>query len=180
MAGSSATPEAGPELPSAPVWPATGLFSGRSEFRNAVRAMILAAAGQGAREMWWVAPHLADWPLDEPEVLDALTHWGRDRTVRLHWLCNDFELLRRAMPRLVRWRQQFSHVLSCKAPELGAASNLPTLLLVDRSRVLLLPDSEHWRGRTSAESVDLHHAKEAIDALLQRSADSFAAVTLGL
>jgi hypothetical protein len=179
MAGSSPTSEAAPQQPPVPDWPATGLFSGRSAWRDAVRAMILAATGQGVREMWWVAPHLADWPLDEPEVLDALTHWGRDRTVKLHWLCNDFELLRRAMPRLVRWRQQFSHVLSCKAPELGAASNLPTLLLVDR-RVLLLPDSEHWRGRVSAESADLHHAKEAIDALLQRSEDSFAAVTLGL
>lgn len=130
--------------------------------------------------MWWVAPDLADWPLDEPEVLDALTHWGRDRTVRLHWLCNDFEVLRRAMPRLVRWRQQFSHVLSCKAPEVGAASNLPTLLLVDRTRILLLPDREHWRGRISEESADIHLARDGIDALLQRSEDCFAAATLGL
>lgn len=130
--------------------------------------------------MWWVGPDLADWPLDEPELLDALTHWAHHRTVRLHWLCNDFEVLRRAMPRLVRWRQQFSHVLSCQAPELGAASSLPTLLLVDRSRVVLLADSEHWRGRVSAQPPDLQLSRHEIDALLQRSENSFPAVTLGL
>jgi hypothetical protein len=61
-----------------------GLFTGRSEFRQVVRGLVMAAAARGAREMWWVGPDLADWPLDEPELLDALTHWAHHRTVRLH------------------------------------------------------------------------------------------------
>lgn len=152
----------------------------RADFQSAVRGFIGAAQAANVKQLWWVSPDFADWPLDEPAVLDALTQWARMPGAHLHWVGHDFERVRRTMPRLTRWRQNFSHVLSCRCPDEVPGSDLPTLLVADHAAVLRVLDLERMRGWVSHEAVDVHRAREQIDVILQRSTEAFPAGTLGL
>lgn len=152
----------------------------RAEFQAAVRAVLAQAHDASVRHLWWVSPDFADWPLDEPEVLDALTRWARRPGVRLSWLAHDFERVRRTMPRLTRWRQSFGHVLACRTPDEVAGPDMPTLLVADHRLVLRLLDRERVRGWVSHQGGDLQRAHEEIDAISKRSVEAFPSVTLGL
>jgi hypothetical protein len=152
----------------------------RSEFQAAVRSVVSQLQAAGVRQLWWVSPDFAEWPLDEPQVVDDLTHWARLPGVQLNWLAHDFERVHRTMPRLVRWRQTFAHALNCRSPEELAGPDMPTLLMADRRLVLRLLDRERVRGWLSHEAADAQRAREEIDAISQRSAAAFPAVTLGL
>ncbi|WP_374674176.1 hypothetical protein [Ideonella sp.] len=152
----------------------------RADFQAAVRDTLVHAAPAGVRELWWVANDWTPWPLDEPAVLDGLTAWARRPGAHLHWLSHDFEVLRRAMPRLVRWRQTFSHVIDCRQPDHLPTADMPILLVADRRLVIRVLDAERTRGWVSHDRVDIQRAHEQIDAISQRSSGAFAAVTLGL
>jgi len=157
-----------------------GALASLGDFQAAVRAMLANAEAAGIRHLWWVSPDFAGWPLDEPALLDALSHWARAPGARLTWVSHDFERVRRAMPRLTRWRQTFAHVLSCRSPEELAGSDMPTLLLADHRVLLRLLDRERVRGWVSYEGAVVQQAHEEIDVILQRSSEAFPAVTLGL
>lgn len=157
-----------------------GPVASRADFQAAIRGFIAAAQAAHVKQLWWVSPDYADWPLDEPAVLDALTHWARAPGARLHWVGHDFERVRRTMPRLTRWRQTFSHLLQCRSPEEVPGPDLPSLLVADHSAVVRLLDLERVRGWVSHEAADVQRAHEQIDAILQRSSDAFPAVILGL
>lgn len=160
-------------VPAAPI-------GSRDDFQRAVRALLAAAQEAGVRQLWWVSPDFADWPLDEPATIDALTHWARGPGAHITWLAHDFERVRRTMPRLTRWRQTFSHMLSCRSPQELAGPDMPTLLVADHRLVLRLIDRERVRGWVSHEGVEVQRALEEIDVISQRSSDAFPAVTLGL
>ena len=157
-----------------------GPITSRAEFQAAVRAFIVNAEAGGARHLWWVSPDFADWPLDEPAVVDALAHWARHPGAQLTWIGHDFERVRRTMPRLTRWRQTFAHVLKCWSPGEVPASDMPTLLVADHHAVLRVVDLERVRGWVRCEGADVQRAREEIDVILQRSSEAFPAVTLGL
>lgn len=157
-----------------------GPLGTRAEFQAAVRAMLVNAEAGGVKHLWWVSPDFADWPLDEPALIDALSHWARAPGAHLTWVSHDFERVRRALPRLTRWRQTFAHVLSCRSPQELAGSDMPTLLLADHRIVLRLLDRERVRGWVSHEGADIQRAHEEVDVILQRSSEAFPAVTLGL
>jgi hypothetical protein len=57
---------------------------------------------------------------------------------------------------------------------------MPTLLLGERRVVLRMLDLTHVRGWVSQQARDVQQAREEIDAILQRSEDTFPAVVLGL
>jgi hypothetical protein len=166
--------------PAAAEWPVEGAFHSRAVFQDAVRGVLTHAAERGVRCMHWVSPDFEAWPVDESPLLEALGDWARPRTVQLVWLCSDFEALRRRAPRLVAWRQRWSHVLRCLGPGEDVAAELPSLLLVDDKLLIRLMDREHWRGRISCSAADIQAAREQIDALLQRSAETFPVTTLGI
>lgn len=157
-----------------------GPVASRADFQTAVRGFIGAAQEANVKQLWWVSPDYADWPLDEPAVLDALTHWARTPGAHLHWIGHDFERVRRTMPRLTRWRQNFSHMLSCRSPGEVPGPDLPTLLVADHDAALRVLDLERVRGWVSYQAADVHRAREQIDVILQRSTEAFPAGTLGL
>lgn len=152
----------------------------RVEFQAAVRETLCHAASAGVRELWWVANDWTPWPLEDAAVLDGLTAWARRPGVRLHWLSHEFEALRRAAPRLVRWRQTFAHVIDCRQPDDLPSVDMPVLLVADRRLVVRVLDTERMRGWVSHERADVQRAHEQIDAISQRASAAFAAVTLGL
>jgi hypothetical protein len=168
------------DAPAAAEWPTEGAISSRAAFQAAVRGVLAHAAERGVRRMHWISPDFDNWPLDEPWLLDALSDWARPRTVQLTWLASDFEALRRRTPRLVAWRQRWSHVLQCLGPDDGASAELPSLLVADDKLLIKVMDPARWRGRISCSAADIQAAREQIDALLQRSSDTFPVTTLGI
>jgi hypothetical protein len=158
----------------------SGRFEGRLAFQQAVRAVLAAAADQGVRRMVWVGPSLTDWPVDEPAVLDDLTRWARGGPVQLIWLLGDFESLRSRLPRLVRWRLVWSHVVQCLAPLEVPASDMACFLLADDRWLIRVFDVARWRGRLTEDAQDIAQARQWLDAVLQRSVETFPVTTLGV
>lgn len=177
-AGYTVTEPAAADPPAA--WPEAGPLDGRAAFQAAVRGLVVQAAAQGIRRMWWVSPDWVGWPLDEPALLDALTAWARRSSVELVWLSTDFDGLRSGMPRLLRWRQTWAHRLRCMGPTELAASDMRSLLIADDRLLIQWTDPSHGRGRVSGDPRDIRQAHEWIDAVLQRSTETLPVTTLGI
>ncbi len=151
----------------------------RTEFHDAVRACLRQALDANAREIFMIDPTFADWPLNEPAVVDTVARWaGSGRSLTL--LAHRFEELPRRHMRFVEWRRNWSHVVRCRADEDLEEQQIPTLLFVSGLVCLRMVDKVEYRGTLSGTAVDLAMGKEAVDALLQRSSDAFPITALGL
>ena len=151
----------------------------RAEFLDAVRAAFTRVEQQGAREIVLVDPHFADWPLNERTVIDSLSRWI-DSSRLLVVIAHSFDELARRQLRFVEWRRQWAHVVQCRNDPDLEAEQIPTLLLVPGEVCVRVLDRIHHRGTVSNRPVDLTESREAVDALLQRSAEAFPVTTLGL
>ena len=154
-------------------------IASRAEFLDAVRGAFALAVDTGAREIFLVDPTFADWPLNEPALIESLGRWIDSRKT-LTVFAHDFSELARHQLRFVAWRRQWSHVVRCRSdPELEA-EQLPTLMLVPGVTSIRLLDRIHQRGIASHRAIDLAEGRETVDALLQRSVEAFPVTTLGL
>lgn len=154
-------------------------IASRSEFHDAMREGLALAAEHDASEIYLVAPHFDDWPLNERGVVEALGRWALSRRKLVVFAHNFDELARRA-PRFAEWRRQWSHIVQCRSdPELEA-DQVPTVLFVPGLVAVRLLDRVRYRGTVSGRPADHVECREAIDALLQRSVEAFAPTTLGL
>jgi len=154
-------------------------IASRAEFLDAIRASFARAAHDGAREILIFDPTFADWPLNDPAVVESLTGWVDSRR-SLTVFAHRFDELARRHSRFVEWRRQWAHVVHCRNdPELEA-EQVPTVLLVPGSACVRLLDRVRHRGTLSNRPVDLTDCRETLDALLQRSVEAFPATTLGL
>lgn len=152
---------------------------GRKEFEAAVRAAIAGAAVAGWRELILCDPDFARWPLGERAVIESLTQWiGGNR--RLTLVALHFDEFARRHSRWVRWRNQWSHVVSCRAATEIAAADVPVLLLVPGELTLQIDDPLRFLGRVSPDPAVAALARERIDAILQRSIEALPVTTLGL
>ena len=50
-------------------------IASRSDFAAAVLWGVREATARQTRHLLWIDPDFADWPLDDPALLDALTPW---------------------------------------------------------------------------------------------------------
>jgi hypothetical protein len=153
-------------------------FAGRAEFGRLVIELI--AAAEGCREIHAWDASFADWPLSDAALLGALSAWARPGRC-LHLLAWQYDDLARRHPRFVRWRRDHGHCVSARAiePELRLDAAPEALLLVGDWSLRLF-DRHLWRGELSEQPAARLRAREWIDAVTQRSADSFAPTTLGL
>ena len=152
----------------------------RAAFARALRVAIARAADEGVRELCWVDPDYADWSLDEPELLDALTRWARPKDRRLLMLAHDFDTIAVGHPRFVTWRRVWAHVVTARAaPELDR-TELPSLMLGSPDASLQRLSVAPLRARWLTDGDDWRTWREVADAVLQRSEDAFPAHTLGL
>lgn len=155
------------------------LITSRNEFHEALRLAFASAAEVGCREIWLVDADFNDWPLGERAVIDHLTQWAHSHR-RLTLLAQTFDDFARRHTRWVEWRRQWAHVVHCRTNTDIEASRIPTLWLAPGLLMVRLSDPVHHRGIRSTEAADLLHARETIDAVLQRSQEAFPATTLGL
>jgi hypothetical protein len=159
--------------------PTDTLIDSRAQFQVAVRSALARIAEAGARDIWLCDEDFADWPLNDPQILEHLSQWaGAHR--RCTVLAGRYDILQRQYPRWVQWRRQRSHVVHCMAPDESHASALPSLLLAPGCVTLRLIDRERWRGSLSTDLADAVRERERLDAILQRSVEAFPSSTLGL
>jgi hypothetical protein len=152
----------------------------RPAFVAALRWGFETAIEQGARQLLCVDARFAEWPLDDPSLLQSLAIWLRLPQRRLVLLAASFDEVPQRHPRFNVWRRDWVHAMACwQAPE-ELAADLPTLLLDDQSLSVHLIDAEHWRGRAQIDGRAARLWRDRIDVVLQRSAPTFPVNTLGL
>jgi hypothetical protein len=152
----------------------------RGAFAAAVRWGFDSAIAAGARRIVVVDRDFAEWPLDDPALLESLTAWLRQPKRKLVLLADDFDAMPRRHPRFVRWRTDWAHAIDAFAPPAEDRVDLPTLLVDDGSISVQLIDAVHWRGRAERDARQAQLWRESLDAVLQRSEPAFAVNRLGL
>jgi hypothetical protein len=151
----------------------------RSAFQTAVREAFAAAAAEGARELWLVDRDFADWPLSEPPVVEHLRQWARAHR-KLTLIAETYDEVARRHARWSEWRRVWSHIVECRSNSELDRGQMPSLLLATGLLCVRLDDPVHHRGSVSRESADQVRCREQIDALLQRSVETFPVTMLGL
>lgn len=159
--------------------PTHRMLSSRSEFHEALRAAFDRVADQGCREIWLCDTDFADWPLGEIAVVDSLTRWALAHR-KLVVLAQHYDEVVRKHPRWVNFRRQWSHVVECRAIQEVEPGAMPSMFLAPGVVTVRLFDPQNYRASVSTEAADAVRAKEALDVVLQRSNEAFAATTLGL
>ncbi|MBX9715559.1 MAG: hypothetical protein K2X42_03080 [Burkholderiaceae bacterium] len=159
--------------------PLNGLIETRAQFQAAVRSAIAQIASAGVREIWLCDEDFADWPLNDPLVVEHLAQWASAHR-RCNVLASRYDSIQRQHPRWVHWRRQRSHVVQCRAPDESHVNPLPCVLLAPGCVTLRLVDRERWRGSVSTELADAVRERERLDVLLQRTVEAFPSSTLGL
>ncbi len=162
-----------PEPPSS-----AALIAGRSEYRAALRLALSEAAAERARELIFVDPDFEAWPLEDSQVLAALTAWARLPKRQLLMVAGRFDDLPLRCPRFTAWRRAWAHVVACHATEVEP-SQVPTLLLAG-AHSLTLVDRLQWRGYWLDDGSQISAWREVVDVLMQRSEPAFPANLLGL
>jgi hypothetical protein len=157
-----------------------GAFEGAGPFAEAIRRAMRHADERGARVLRWCDDDYAAWPLGGAAFVDLLTHWARAGGRELVMVAASFDDVQRRHPRFVRWRQDWSHVITCLEPAERQDDPLATLWLDGADQVVRVFDRERWRGRAGADRLDRQAAMEKLDAISQRATPAFAASTLGL
>ena len=155
------------------------LITTRAEFVAALRDAIGQAEQTGARELFFVDPDFAEWPLNDAAVIETLAQWVATGRKLVVYAANFDDMARRQL-RFVEWRRTWTHVVQCRSDEEIEADNVPSMLLAAGEVGVRLVDRVRFRGSASTRAVDLVECRETIDALLQRSSETFPATTLGL
>ena len=152
----------------------------RADFVAALLWGFRTAMGQRARRIVCVDGDFAQWPLDEPQLLQDLTAWLRTPQRRLLLLARNYDEVPRSCPRFNAWRANWSHAIEAWVAPTELAADLPTLLVADSAVGVHLIDAVHWRGRASTDVRNVSSWQQDIDVVLQRSERGFPVITLGL
>jgi hypothetical protein len=155
------------------------LITTHVEFHDALREAFAEIAQQGCREIWLCDADFANWPLDEPGVIELLTRWALPHR-KLTLIARDFDEFARRHPRWTEWRRTWSHVVDCRVLDEADAAQPPVILLAPGVITLRLVDPIHPRGSLSREPGDMLRNRELVDAVSQRSSEGFPATILGL
>lgn len=141
--------------------------------------LVAATAGQ-ARSITCVSTHFESWPLDDAQLLQALTAWLRGPQRRLVLLSTDFDRLNRALPRFAQWRRDWVHAVPAWRCPAELAPGLVEGLFDDRSISVQVFDAETGRGRASNQPRHAFLLAQQTDVVLQRSEAAWPLKTLGL
>lgn len=158
---------------------ATRRFGGLRDLQAALRTALLQAAANGEPRIDLVDDDFSAWPLDDADVLDALTAWARGPHRHLVLLARGFDDVVRRHPRFTAWRRHFAHVIECRAAPDVDRSEFPLLLLTSREGVHA-GSGPRFAGRWLDEEADRRTWRGVVEAITQRSEAAFPAHPLGL
>ncbi len=167
-------------LPAPP--PAAGgiAFDGSAEFARVLYTAMGHASEHATRRLCWCDENFDAWPLGEADWIALLTRWSRVSGRELVMIARDWSVIERRHPRFAAWRRDWAHVIQCLLPDEARTETLPTLWIDSDDQAVRVFDAAYWRGRAGFDRVDRQQAREDFDAIAQRAAPGFAAVTLGL
>ena len=155
------------------------VVDGRESFRLSLFAALDECARADVPRLWLCDRDFAQWPLGQPAMVEALTRWiGSKRQLTL--IAADFGAFPARFPRWVNWRRQWSHVVRCLAAHEEVADQVPTLLLAPGAVAVRLHDPRRLRGRVYRDADEIARSLDLVDALSQRTDESFPVTTLGL
>jgi hypothetical protein len=178
-------------LPSPPLsspWPQPGVHVGRQACTGLLRQALLGLAPDApevtqplavTRVLWLADPDFADWPLDDPAVLSALSAWLRQGGRQLRMAGEQFDATARRHPRLARWRRDWSHAVEIWAPVEGGVPP-PLRGLLAAPLWLQWLDAPDWRMRCFTDAVHARAIQAQIADFLQRCEPAWPVTTLGL
>jgi hypothetical protein len=152
----------------------------RAGFVAAVHEAVSLALERATRRMVWVDVDFAEWPLDEPALLQALTDWVHLPQRQLVLLAANYDDMRRRRARFTAWYRLWSHAVAAFSPSHDDVAELPCLLLAEGAGLVHLLDPVHWRGWAVSDALQQRQWRERIDAFMQRSTPAFPVTTLGL
>lgn len=168
--------------------PAPGVHVGRRACNDLLRQALLALAPpaaadtpslSGARQVWLIDHQLGDWPLDDAEVLAALTTWLRQGGRSLRLLGTDFGSTARALPKFSRWRRDWQHAMVIQQPADGHLTTAWRGLLAPPWCLQWL-DAPEGRLRVFADLAQCRAVEGQIADFLQRCEPAWPSTTLGL
>lgn len=151
-----------------------------ADFHDALHWSLEYAGANRSRQLTWLDPDFAIWPLDDGALLQSLATWLALPKRRLTLVAYGFDELARRCPRFVRWRRDWTHAIEAWSPSEGVELRLPTLAVDEGRLCLQLFDRLQWRGRLALDEAAVQPWKGECDALLQRCEATFAARPLGL
>ena len=154
-------------------------FSSHGEFVDAARSLLSQVDTNGTRDITLVDTDFSPWPLDDVQVVDALTRWIRLPGRRLRLVGNRFDVIERDQSRFAGWRKPFAHAIEALTPTDVDPGDMPSVLLLDASCLELL-DRERWQARATRERRALVLQRERLDALMQRCEAAWPVTVLGL
>ncbi len=158
--------------------PAGGAFSGPTEFGNAIRDALAAAAREGWSAMVWSDASFEDWPLGERAVIESLQAWaGKGRHLLI--LAHRFDSVLQSKPRFVAWRKTWDHILECRVCKTVDASEMPSALWSPNWALRRL-DPVRCTGIAGLDTKQRVNLKEVLDECHRQSSPGFPATTLGL
>jgi hypothetical protein len=155
------------------------LIESRNQFHDALRRAFADAATTGCREILLCDDDFADWPLSERRVIEDLTRWASSHR-SLTVIARHFDEMPRRHARWTEWRRTWSHIVHCRANNELEAGQMPVMLLAPGATSVRLVDPVRYRGSVTRDKADTVVWREAIDAVLQRSEESFPPTLLGL
>ena len=133
----------------------------------------------GVRAVICIDKHFAHWPLDEPDVLQALSVWLRKPGRRLGLLAQDYATAARSLPRFARWRRDYTHCIDAWQP---VDEGLPPGLrgLWADGLALQWQDLPALQLRSITNPVQLAQMRALSADFLQRCEPAWPVTTLGL
>lgn len=152
----------------------------RESFAQAVRWTLAQSMARPARRIVCVDADFADWPLDDPQLLQQLVDWFKRPRRSLVLVAASFDAMPRRHARFVAWRADWSHAVQAWSPAEGESVELPSAIVDDGGLALELIDTVHWRGHVSDDPRASQALRERVDAVLQRSVEAFPVNRLGL
>lgn len=156
------------------------VIEGREACIAAWREALVDLPARGVRSVWCIDADFAEWPFDDPAVLDALLRWAKGSAGRMmQFVAADYAPIARRHPRLSAWRRDWAHCIQAWQPEAEDRLELTGLLVAGDVGLELL-DAERWRARRAAGAADVRRLVETSEAIAQRCSPAWPATVLGL
>ena len=151
----------------------------RADFDAAVLWALQNALARQSRRLLLADPDFADWPLGQPEVLEALQRWLRLPQRRLVLLAAHYTEVPRRHPRFVAWRPDWAHAVETWSPPAELAA-LPSVMIDDGPLCLHRLAQTPLRATVALDAQAARAWREQLGAVLQQSEAAFPVHTLGL
>jgi hypothetical protein len=155
-----------------------GPFLGRVAFIQLIRDTLHQAAQEGWKQMIWSDLNFEDWPLHEKAVSDSLFAWaGTGR--KLVMLSKSYDSILKYKPRMVAWRQKWSHIVDARLFRHIDDEKFPSVLW-GPSWMLQRQEMEQHQGFATVDVAKRVQCHELLQGMYQRSTPGFPANILGL